>query len=99
MAIMSDKPCMQIDDEHLAEWRLASGIKKLVEKYMKDTGKEIVFVKCVPVTGPTLSFDSRGETVVWDRHDITVKSWTREDYLDMVANSIPADEDEEDDDE
>ena len=52
-----------------------------------------------PVTGPTISFDDQGKTVVWDRHDVTVKAWTNDEFVDMLTQGLVPDPDEEDDDE
>lgn len=90
---------MTDEDLTLAELSLAQKVKELCIKFMHDTGKEKILLKVSPVTGPTISFDDQGKTVVWDRHDVTVKAWTNDEFVDMLTQGLVPDPDEEDDDE
>lgn len=90
---------MTMDDYELSKLSLAKKVKELCMQFLKDTGKERIYLKVRPAGDNTLTFDSQGKTCVGVSHSVQVMAWTEEEFDAFLSESVPQfiDEDDEDD--
>lgn len=87
-----------MDDFELAKLSLAKKVKDLCRDFLRDTGKEVVYLKVLPTKNTTLAFDAQGKTCVGCKHDITVNAWTEEEFASFLSGGFIVDDDDDDDD-
>lgn len=89
-----------IDDSKLDELSFAQQIRDICLRYLKKTGKEVIFLKVLPIGGTSITFDKNGKTCFGLKHDVVVHTWTEEEFQKMMSTPpVPEtfiDDDEDD---
>lgn len=91
---------MTMDDYELAKLSLAQKVKDLCLQFLKDTGKDKLYLKVRPSGEATLTFDSQGKTCVGEPHTVQVMAWTDDEFEAFLSMPEPhfVDEDDYEDD-
>lgn len=90
---------MTMDDYELAKLSLAKKVRDLCLQFLRDTGKDRIYLEVRPSGDMTMTFDSQGKTCVGASHEVQVIGWTEDEFREFLEQGVPHYIDDYDDDE